>query len=44
VIYENKLNVTLSLYLHKKDTPYLQVPPVSYSPETGENITILGVK
>jgi len=35
VIYENKVNVTSPLYLHKKDTPYPQVPPVSYSPETG---------
>jgi hypothetical protein len=44
VIYEIKLNVTLYLYLHKKDTPHFQVPPVSYSPETGENITMLEVK
>jgi len=40
VIYENKVNITSSLYLHKKDKPHPQVPPVSYSPETGENITI----
>jgi len=35
VIYENKVNVTSLLYLHKKDTSHPLVPPVSYSPETG---------
>lgn len=30
----------LSTYT-KKDTPRRQVLPVSYSPETGENITVL---
>lgn len=27
--------------LTQKDTPHPRVPPVSYSPETGENIAIL---
>jgi len=41
VIYENKVNITSSLYLHKKGTPHPQVLPVSYLPETVEIIIIL---